>query len=587
MFKFRFLILLTILFILSFSSFAQDSENAVKQKQLGKLAEEILVDARNLKLPENRALVLAQVGSHLWETDRERAEKLFRESINELINAQNEAENEEDQDYTLQGLLYGQSPRVSILNLIAGRDAELALESQLKSRPANLVKMMTLASQGEKSSRKVVSNQHYAVQESNMENQFKIMAAEQNPDRAIELFRESLKSGVSYNSITFLKNLHKETPEAVNDLLEEVFEKLNSMNLKENDGGSDFYTMLNFLREFGNPKQTDEATLKISDSHLRSLADKVSNHWLSLKNTYYSDSSAFMIIGKYFPNRVEQIKKKQSSQNNYAEENERYNELVKNNPTAEELLREAENFTNYRSSIYSQAAQKLAQDGNVPEAVNILNENFSSQEAKMYVSNIYQNLVNQEISKGNFDAAENLINQIELKQNRINALISLSQSIYNKNPKENITQATAVLNKSDYLLENPPSTLNDISMKINIAAAYIQIEPETAFRMIEPLVPIFNEYSKAQAIVSKFRNDGGTRKGEYLIEQAHNAAGTYNLGNIIQQLQMQDFERTIQLINGFERFETRLALKLQLLGQFANLPMGTRFTNFHLSKRGG
>ena len=446
---------------------------------------------------------------------------------------------------------------------------------------------MGIVSQVKKRPGKTGSYQHYAVQELNMENQFKIMAAEQNPERSIELFRESLKSGVSYNSITFLKNLHKEFPETANELLEEVFEKLNSMNLKENDGGNVFYTMLNFLREFGNPKQTDEATLKISDSHIRTLADKVSNHWLSLKNTYYSDSSVFTIIEKFFPNRVIQIKKKQYSQNNYAEENERYNELVKNNPTAEELLREAENFTNYRSSIYSQAAQKLAQDGNVSEAINIFNENFSSQEAKMYVSSIYQNLVNQEISKGNFDAAENLINQIELKQNRINALISLSQSIYNKNPKENKTQATAVLNKADYLLENPPLTLNDVSMKINIAAAYIQIEPDTAFRMIETLVPIFNEYSKAQAIVSKFRSDGGTRKGEYLIEQAHNAAGTYNLGNIIQQLQSQDFERTIQLINGFERFETRLALKLQLLGQFANLPMGRRFSHLHLSKRSG
>ena len=140
MFKSRRLLVITILFLFSFSLFAQDAENAEKQKRLQKFAEEILTDAKNLKLPENRAIVLAQVGSHLWQTDRERAEKLFRESINELINAQNEAENEDDQDYTFQGLLYGQSPRVSILNLIAGRDAELALELQLKSRPASLLK---------------------------------------------------------------------------------------------------------------------------------------------------------------------------------------------------------------------------------------------------------------------------------------------------------------------------------------------------------------------------------------------------------------------------------------------------------------
>ena len=575
MYKFHRFFLALIILTVPFSAFAQETENTEKQKRLLKLAEEILADAQNLQLPENRAVVYAQIGTQLWQTDKKRGEQLFQAAVGELINAQNQAANESDENYTRQNLLYGQSPRLNILNAIANRDAELALKLQLKSRPPLLAEMVAMYS-AVKSKKKAVSNQHYAVQELNLESQLRIKAAEQNPERAIELFRESLKSGVSYNSINFLQNLYTKSPDAANKLLEEVFEKLLSMKLVENNnyGNNDFYTMLNFLTAFGNANAANADGLKISDGQLRNLADKISAYWMNLKNSSTFNSDAAKIIEKFFPNRAAQIDKKNSAQNNNNEEYNRYNELIQRNLTGEELLAQADKFSNYKSSIYTQAAQKLAQAGNLPQAENILNANFSDQEAKMYLSGVYQNLAQKEMSEGNFDAAENLINQIAQKQNRIPALTSLAQSIYNKNAEENKSQAAAVLDRADSLIENPPSTLSDISLKSYIASAYINIEPEKSFRIIELLIPLLNEYTRAQAVVSKFQNNGGTRNGEQLLESAQNNG--FNLGYIFQQLQSKDFDRTMQMINSFEQFEMRIAYKLQMLSQIQDLPISGR-----------
>ena len=571
MYKFRRIILLLIILTASFSSFAQETENIEKQKRLLKLAEEILADAQNLQLPENRAVVYAQIGAQLWQTDKKRGEQLFQAAVGELINAQNQAANEPDENYTNQNLLYGQSPRLNILNQIANRDAEIALDLQIKSRPAMLAKMVALFSAAGKNTNKALSSRHYAIQELNLENQLRIKAAEQNPERAVELFRESLKSGVTYNSINFLQNLYTKSPEAANKLLGEVFDKLLSMKLvKENrNGDNDFYMLLNFLTTFGNTDNAESETLKASDAQLRNLADKVSNHWLNLKESIISNPGAAKIIERFFPNRAAQITKKSNAQNIDNEEYKRYTELVKDGTTAEELLKEAENFSNYRSSVYTQAAQKLAQTGNLAQAESVFNENFSDQEAKIYISSIYQNLANQEISQGSFDNAENIINKIIPKQNRVSSLIGLAQTIYVKNPEENKNRAIAILDKADFLIENPPVTLNDISMKINLAVALLQIEPERSFQIIESLIPPLNEYSRAQAVVAKYQNNGGTRNGEQILEYAQNNG--YNLGYVLPYLQDKDYNRTLQIINGFERFETRITFKLRLINQIQSL----------------
>ncbi len=133
------------LLVFPFSVFAQSNDEAAKEKlrQETALLEQILTDAKNLRLPENRAFIYAKVGNALWQTDEKRARALFQNSIADLIVAQTEAEAEKGKKEYLNNLIYGQSPRWDILNSIAARDAEFALDALIKTRPARITQAIS------------------------------------------------------------------------------------------------------------------------------------------------------------------------------------------------------------------------------------------------------------------------------------------------------------------------------------------------------------------------------------------------------------------------------------------------------------
>ncbi|MEJ7701420.1 MAG: hypothetical protein WKF71_17505 [Pyrinomonadaceae bacterium] len=185
----RFFFVLALLVFPFFVS-AQSVDVAEKEKlrQGTALLEQILADAKNLRLPENRAFVYAKVGNALWQTDEKRARTLFQNSIADLIAAQTEAEAEKGKKEYLNNLIYGQSPRWDILHTIAARDAEFALDAMSKTRPVKIAQAISNLNGHIQS-----QSQHYARNEVQSEQRIIAMAAEQNPQRAVKLLRESLK----------------------------------------------------------------------------------------------------------------------------------------------------------------------------------------------------------------------------------------------------------------------------------------------------------------------------------------------------------------------------------------------------------
>ncbi len=581
--KFRFFLFAVLFFSLSIYLFAQDSTEKSEEmiQRETKLTEQILSDAENLKLPENRAVVFGQVGGYICKTDEKRALPLFQKSINDLIIAQQEVEKNRKNQYAFDQLVYGQNPRFTILNTIAGCNPELALELLYKSRPA---KISQIIAQNSQDSKAFSNKKYYADSEIQTEQRFLNLVADKNPERAAQILRESLKNGVSYETFNLLNKIFTKDAKVANKLAEEVVEKLLGTTLTTADYQTTS-TIQYFLQEFGKEKTPDQKSLEISDSLLKNLADKISAFCLENNNFNYSPQNAgFSVIEKYFPARAAKLKQKQVQNGN--QEYEEYNKLVQSDASPEELLRQAEKFQSYRNSIYSTAAQKLAQNGNISEAVNIINSKFSDDETEQQLSNFYNNLAYQEISKNNYEQANNYINQIPTDQTRFNALLNLAGTVYQKNKEENKQWALSILNQAYGLIETSEITQQEIGELTQIANSYAAIEPAQAFRILESIVPTINEFTRAYAVVSQFRSEQTQRNGEFFITSSGDILGAYNLGNVFQLLRDKDFDRTIQLINSFERGETRIALKLEIVRGFSGLPMGTRFSNF-LIKRGG
>ncbi len=566
-------------FAFSFSVFSQNNDEAVKEKlrQETALLEQILTDAKNLRLAENRAFIYAKVGNALWQTDEKRARALFQSSIADLIAAQTEAEAEKGKKEYLNNLIYGQSPRWDILHIIAARDAEFALDALIKTRPGKIAQAISnLTGDNQSPSRQ------YARNEIQGEQRIIAMAVEQSPQRAVKLLRESLKKEVSYDTVNLLRKIHRKDPETANELTEAVGQKLLDTKLNEDNQDTNF--IQNFLGELGQEKTEETTTLKVSDRLLRDLAEKLVKFVLRPNATsFYMNPSALKVVERFFPASVAQIKQKQAKYENQNGQYQGYNKLMQGEASSEELISQADKYPrSYRNEIYRRAAEKTAQSGNIAEAQKIITTNLSEEESESYLSQLNYNLATQAISQGKFNEANQFINQMPEESIRLNALIYLATSIYQKAPQENQKWAATVLDEARSLVSDAPEKTSEINSLVSVAAAYALIEPAQAFRLIESLTAPLNEFSEASAVVAKFSDYGNFRQGEYQISTGNNSLGVYNLTNVLQTLKNKDFDRVIRFTSGFSRLDVRVSLTIQLIdpnfsnSSFQNLPVQGR-----------
>ena len=568
----RFLFFLALL-IFPTAIFAQNDEEAAKEKirQQTEFLEQVLGDAKNLRLPENRAFVFGKVGNALWQTDEKRARQLFQDAITDLIAAQTEAATEKNGKQWFGNLIYGQSPRWEILYMLANRDADFALEAMVRTRPPKLNDLLA----GKKTDYQTQTGQ-YVNSENQNEQRLLGIAAQQNPERAVKLLRESLKKGVNYETFGLVRQIFEKNEKTGNELAEEVGQKILEMPLDETNRDSSL--LQSFLTEFARPPTPENKSAKISDALIRSLSDKVLKFLLAQNNSIYVNDSAFKIIEKFSPAAVAQVRQKQAKlqeQNqNMSERDKDYSRLMQNDVSADELLSQVGKFQSYqRTEIYQRAAQKIAQSGNISQARNILSDNLPDEEADRYLSQFDYNAANQAAAQGNFAEVNALINQISDENLRLSALINLASAIYQKNPKENQSQAAAVLDQARAILPDTPENLAEINSLLGIASNYVQIDAAQAFRLTESVVPALNEFSEASAVLAKFNSGGNFRQGEFQINTNGNFLRTYNLTYLLQRLKAVDFGRAVQLTKNFNRLDVRLALQLQIIDSISELPI--------------
>jgi hypothetical protein len=149
---------------------------------------------------------------------------------------------------------------------------------------------------------------------------------------------------------------------------------------------------------------------------------------------------------------------------------------------------------------------------------------------------------------------------------RVNALVFLAESIYQKNPEENKSFAVAVLEQARSLISEKPQNTTDMNYLLQVISKFAQIEPSTGFQMFEPLVSQINELSEASVVLGGFNGNTQIRNGEIIFMNG-NPTGLY-LGEIdspLRNLAKADFSRTMQLIDQFQRRETRISLKLKMV----------------------
>lgn len=568
----------SFLLLAVFASFAQDpvaDAEKLKAERRAKLIDAIMADASQLRLPENRALVAAKLGAAIWKTDTKRGNELFGNAVGELIAAQNIAEENKAPNHQFHDLLNSQSLRPLVLNTIAAADAELALESLYRSRPSAVQKALAAAGNiGEKIGNSSQNYPYLAQQEVNLEQRLIRMIAEQKPERSLAFLKESVKKQLSGETLTMLKKIWETDPVTGNELANDVADRLISRPFfgSNNQANYDLIQLSNtILTEYVRERSPEERYINFDESRMRSLAGKLIGAYVERGGAmgYIPLQQLEPIAKRFSPGSYARLQKASESVYGFGHRGRgygdpEYTKLMQGNPTAETLIAEAKKFpVETRRSIYSNAANMLSGAGQYERAVALLNDNFEDDALENAISSLNWSYTHSLINRGEYDAAESLILQFN-DNNRISALASLANNIYNKNPQENKARANGILQQAQSFLPDRPETSNEMSQLMQLISTMAHIEPSEAFRNFEPLVEQINQLSEAWAVVNAFQGGGNIRQGEYYLSGGHNF-GVHIDPSLFAAFAQKDFARTMSLIESFRQRETRILLLIGLL----------------------
>ena len=543
-----------------------------KAERRAKLLAAIEEDAKQLKLPENRAIINARIAVLAWKMDEQLGRKLFQAALDALIAAQEIAEASKNPNQ-FQDLKNSQNIRPQILSLIAGLDAEFALDALYRTRPAAVER--ALASTAVNGKVGVGSGNHVYIAQSeiNLEQRFLRSAADQKPEKAIGMLKDAVRKKISGETFNLLQKIYQKDPAAASELANDVLVRLAASDLKKNDQPD--HELLNIsnilIAEFIKERQPEEKFIVLDESRVRRLSVKVIGTYLTegQQMGWLPFEQLEPMVKRFMPASSESLRKVASftRMRGFGHHNSfdpDYRKLMESNPTAEAIVAAAKSFDpSTQRSAYLAAANKYSENGQYQAAVAMLNDKMDGDALENALSSMNWYYAHHLLQKGQYDAAEGVMMEFN-DSNRVSALTSLATSVYNANREENRSRAAAILNRVLALLPERPESQNEVSQLFSLINAFADIEPAEGFRLFEPMIERLNELTEAFAVVTSYQGSGMFRDGEYVMTNGFNF-GVYLDPNMFRNLSLKEPDRAIAIVDAFSRREVRMMLRLTLL----------------------
>jgi hypothetical protein len=583
---------------------AQEAEEAKRaQAELEKKAlaflEQLISDSASLTLAENRVYVQARAVELLWKHDETRARALAREVMNQIIAVNSELTPAGDQDSYLpsiqmMALRAGNigSMRNQMVSFLSSADSKFALEFlRATRRPDTADSRMG----GDRN------------QEKYIEYQLAAQVAGNDPQMSFQMAEELIKNGLNYQVFSILNNLANKDQQLGARLANAIVEKIKTTDLLSGYDNVNFANqMLNYLKsQIGqateaqrlssvSPSSTSPmpnaqqayrdvlnsyvgAALKLTSRNLVSPqdADKGRNLLRSIKG-FLPD------IETHLPSRATALRAKlkefddalyYSPQDRYYQE---YNQKMQNKSSQELMAMAPTAPQEVRDYIYQQAVHKAVEQGDKETARKIARENMSNQGyANQIIANSERQSAEQAANEGKYDEAQRLLNQFGLEQDKANALARWASSAFARGDEK---AARQLLDEARGLLGGKVQTRQQLDAQGSIAVAYLKIDPEVTFELVERAIERLNEVIAAQMEINTFN---GGREGEQFMGSGEiSNANAINLSYIGPELMRKDFDRTVSLLDRWQLKEAKIMISLgviqNLLGNHRGIQMNRR-----------
>ena len=581
--------LVLYLFGITFAQTESPTESKTEKEKKQKKSEELILkmldqavnDAAVLKLPQNRAIVYGIAGDLYWKFDEKHARELFRNAANDIIVANIEAEKDKktDDDPYAQVFEFN-DVRNQILPMIAKHDADLALALLAETRTAQMTEALAKATQPnakqDGNGYLTFNPEQYRVKnEIALEQSFAVLAAEQNPDKAIKLIKDSLAKGISWNVLPLLQKLNKKDEKKAAQLADDVIGKIKDTDLtKKKDDLSAAIRFLQYAASPNSAKETKEKPFKFTDTQLKDLAGKLADTFLQPTNSLditMGMTQAMSGLEKFAPEKVALLKQKQAeASKNLPPEIKRFQQQEKmwsQSSTPEDILADLPKFNEYEKiSAYQSINNKLGQIDDEARAKKII-EQIPDEKARAAASEQYESSKIYRLAKdGKLDEAKKLIGNLSKKKTQIQQLVALAVQFQEKATDKDHEAAVGLMKDAKSLANEFPEDEGELNDLMEIVKGYATVDSNEAFRIFDPIVDQINDFVQASAILSKYnKRNQNFKKGELLMKVNGYSWDGLILFRYITQMQLlgkANLDRMISVSDKFQRNDARIIVKL-------------------------
>jgi hypothetical protein len=393
------------------------------------------------------------------------------------------------------------------------------------------------------------------------------MIVARDPERALQIARESLERGLSFDVITLLSDLQRKSPSSAQTFYQSVVERLKGEDLAQNADVANI--ACNLINSFGPPQANEVTYRELLDTVLKAALSMPASDPASLnriQNFQQSLRPALPMIQKYLPAKAEAFNQwSQRVSPNLDPSARMWNEINETvqRGTIEDVLALAEKYpAEMRTQVYQQAAWKASNSGDDARARQIANEFVSDPvQRKQILAQLDNQVLWRTLNENKIEEARSLLTKPMSDDQRVQILERMATMMIAKEDKK---AARSYLDDARSIVMEMPRGSQKVWQQFTLATSYAQIDSEESFKIVDPLVGQINELVNAAVIMDGFENKY-LKNGEWIANSGS------SVGNLVTQLRgmlgslaRQNFDRAELLAEQLERPEIRLLAQVDV-----------------------
>ena len=542
----------------------------LEKKTIG-LLNDVASAAWSLKLPENRIYIISNTADLLWTVDEKRARTLYWEALNSInlitssqpARKSGEPVTKAEGETNLRAYISTFRLRQALLRRIAKRDSQLALEMLRATRQV---------------APQMIGSEFPIPDDRQLEQEIASEVAGRDPAHALQVARESLAKGFSFELFNLLYQLNQKDSEKASVFAGDIIAKLRTTNVAKDFRASSIGIR---LLESSRKREANQATparsapkrLTLNDEQKRDLVDVLSNAALSVSansHLLHDISDVMPEIQEFFPERRSALERKISTFNETLTKKQRdqntYNTLIRRG-MPEEIVRVAATAKDdEREYLYRQAAIIASFRGSTESFRDFVSKEVNSEGEQQRLLDL---LDNEEITlaalRKQVDELKKLLPKIRRKEERARAMAEVALMLKEKGED---AEAATLLDEAATLIKTDLKSETQSNALLTLLCAYAVVDPPKAFALAERTVDQANSQISFLMLVDKVVKSGAVKKSEIVLNQGGIMSldsMLFRYGKGVTALAKADFNRTRALADRFDRNELRVLARLLIV----------------------